>query len=250
MSASNPANLDAEIDESAPEYRPISTLAVIGLLLALASVLAFVHPLLWLLPLAGAAASGWALVRLSAPDATQIGRKAALVALTLSLMLGAAAPVRWGLFRWQMQAEAQHLAWQWFEALREGNAYRAHQFTIYEAQRAAPDDDLATRYSEPEQRRQIEDYVQDPAVQTLLSLGKYATVRYFENKALQATQEESNVVDIYAVSVREKGQTTSFFVQLVWSRNFDYGVNRWSWRLTSAEFQRAPPAGWNPPAQS
>lgn len=250
MSSPNSASQGsvAGFEDEVPEYRPVSTLAVGGLLLGLSSVLAFVHPLLWLLPLAGALASGWALVRLCSAEALQIGRKAALVGLTLSLVLGASAPVRWGMFRWQLRCEARLMSRQWFEALREGDPYRAHQLTWLKSQRFPPDDDLVARYAEPAKRRDIEEYVQEPHVRALLSLGKYATVRYFENKSLDAAPEQSTVVDVYAVSVEDQGQTTSFFVRMVWVRAFDHGGQDWQWRLSHSDFMHEFPPGWNPPA--
>lgn len=250
MSSPNPASqgVAAGFEDEVPEYRPVSTLAVAGLLLGMSSVLAFVHPILWMLPLGGAIASGWALARLCSPEALQIGRKAALVGLTLSLVLGAAAPVRWNMFRWQLRAESRLMSRAWFEALREGDPYGAHQLTWLKSQRVPPDDDLIARYAEPEHRREIEEYVQEPHVRALLSLGKYATVRYFANKSLDSAAEQSSVVDIYAVSVEDQGQTTSFFVRMVWVRAFDHGSQAWQWRLSHSEFMREFPPGWNPPA--
>ena len=244
MSSLNSAGQDLEAEPG--DYRPISTLAVIGLLFGAASVLAFVHPLLWLLPLLGAVASGWALARLASPDSIQIGRKAALVGLTLSLVFGAAAPLRLTILHWQLRSESRYLSKQWFEALRAGDPYRAHQLTKLASQRISGDDDLAIRYAEPQLRHDIEEYLKEQAVQTLLSLGKYATVRYFGNRRLYIASTESSISDFYAVSVRDHGETTSFFVQMTWSRSFDYGSQSWSWRLTKADFERELPPSFNP----
>jgi hypothetical protein len=111
--------------------------------------------------------------------------------------------------------------------------------------RFKPDDDLVVRYSEPEHRRNLEEYVAEPPVRLLLSLGKYAQVRYFANHTTDATSEQPVVSDIYAVSVRHEGQTTSCFVQLYWTRSLEFGTNHWSWRLSSAKVLTQPPEGWN-----
>src|SRR3569623_1428368 len=210
MSSLNSAgqDLEAEPGDQALQYRPISTLAVVGLLFGAAAVLAFVHPLLWLLPLFGVVTSGWALARLASPDSIQIGRKAALAGLTLSLVFGAAAPLLLTFLHWQLRSESRYLSKQWFEALRAGDPYRAHQLTKLRSQRISSDDDLATRYAEPQMRHEIEEYLQEPAVQTLLTIGKYAAVRYFENTHLYIASSESSISDFYAVSVSDRGETT------------------------------------------
>lgn len=229
------------------EYRPVNPLAVVGLLIGLASALAFAHPLMWLLPALGTLISAWALRSLATAATEQAGRKAALIGLTLSLLFGAAAVTRLVVFTWQLRVETQQLAKQWFEALRDGNPYLANQFTRPLAGRVGPDDDLLTRYAEPEERHYLSEYVEEPAVRMLLSLGKYAQVRYFANHVTDSLSSQPGVIDIYAVSVRSKGQTTSCFVELLWIRRVEYGTNRWYWQLNKANILSKPPAGLNPP---
>lgn len=247
MSELNSAGSDLETDEpeELQEYRPISTLAVVGLIAGMFSVLAFVHPTLWCLPALGAAISAWALRRLTTSAVPQLGRRAALVGLTLSLLFGATAVTRFGIFRWQMRVETMQLSKQWFEALRDRDPYRAHQLTRSAARRFKAEDDLVVRYVEPEPRRELEEYVAEAPVRMLLSLGKYAQVRYFANHVTDASAEQPAVIDVYAVSVRQAGQTTSCFVQLYWLRSLEFGTKRWSWHLNSAKILAEPPAGWN-----
>lgn len=229
------------------EYRPVNPLAVVGLLAGLASVLAFAHPLLWLLPALGALISAWALRSMATAASEQVGRKAALIGLTLSLLFGAASVTRLTFFTWQLRVETRQLAQQWFEALRDGNPYRADQFGRSPAGRVEREDDLLARYAEPEERQHLLEYLEEPAVRMLLSLGKYAQVRYFANELTDALSAQPAVVDIYAVSVQRGGQTTSCFVELVWTRNIEYGTNKWYWLLKRSKFLSKPPAGWNPP---
>jgi len=248
MSELHSAGSEAGADEpdELQEYRPISSLAVVALVAGLLSVLAFVHPLFWFVPVLGAAIGAWALRRLATSAVPQLGRKAALVGLTLSLLFGATALTRFGVFRWQMRVETMQLSKQWFEALRDRNPYQAHQLSLIIGRRFKAEDDLLVRYAEPEHRRALEEYVAEPAERLLLSLGKYAQVRYFANQVTDETNEQPAVIDIYAVSVRHAGQTTSCFVRLHWTRSLEYGTNRWSWHLNSAKILKEPPAGWNP----
>lgn len=241
----NPLSTDER--EDLVEYRPINAPAVVGLICGLASILAFVHPLLWLLPALGTVISLWALRSLAIAAPEQLGRKAALIGLTLSLTFGAAAPTQMAIFCWRLRVETQQLAKQWFEALREGNPYLANQFTRTLGGRVKPDDDLLVRYAEPEERHHLSKYVEEPAVRMLLSLGKYAQVRYFANEILDPLDSEPAVIDVYAVSVRHKGQTTSCFVRLTWRWNIEYGTNERCWVLKAAVLLPKPLEGWNPP---
>jgi hypothetical protein len=248
MSELNSAGSEVSADEPEElrEYRPISSLAVVGLVGGMLSVLAFVHPVFWFVPVLSAAIGAWALRRLATSAVPLLGRRAAVAGLTLALLFGAAALTRFGVFRWQMRVETMQLSKQWFEALRDRNPYQAHQLTLSSGRRIKADDDLLARYAEPGQRRALEEYVAEPAVRLLLSLGKYAQVRYFANHVTDETNEQPAVIDIYAISVRHAGQTTSCFVQLYWRRSLEFSTKRWSWNLNSAKILKEPPAGWNP----
>ena len=233
-------------DQELPDYRPVSPLAIVGLLVGLLSVVAFVHPSLWCLPVLGAALCCLALRRMAVAETPQIGRRAALIGLTLSLLFGATASTRLAVYYCQLRAEARHLGKQWFEALHDRDPYRADQFTLPPDLRLKPEDDPVARYAERDHRSRLSEEIEKPAMRMLLSLGPYAQVRYFGNFATEALTEHAAVVDIYTVSVRHEGQTTSCFMRLAWTRNLDYLTNQWYWKLGSSEILDQLPEGWNP----
>jgi hypothetical protein len=235
--------------DPSPEYRPVSTLAVVGLLTGLASVLAFVHPLLWTVPAIGVVLSANALHRLGTAVPVQIGRRAALIGLTLSLLFGTSAVARWTIFRWQVRVETLQAGKQWFEALREGDPYKAHELTLDPDSRLKPDDDFGVRYSEPGKRKEIEEYVQEPTARLLLSLGPHARVHHYETK-VAVDASTASVGHTYAVSVVQDGKTTSCFIQLYWTHSFDYANQDWQWKLSSAELMKQPPANWTAAANA
>ena len=74
-----------------PDYHPVSGLAVAGLMLGLLSAIALIDPIGWLLPPVGILLSAVALWRIARSSPAMVGRKAALVGLSLSVLLGAAA---------------------------------------------------------------------------------------------------------------------------------------------------------------
>ena len=248
MSPSNSAvnELATDGDQESIEYRPVSALAIVGLIVALLSVVAYIHPWFWCVPALAAAFCGLALRRMAAAETRQVGRGAALFGLTLSLLFIATAATRLTMYYWQLRAETRQLGKQWFEALHNRDPYRADQFTLLLEQRLQPGDDPVARYAEPMEYRRLSEEVEKPVVRMLLSLGPYAEVRYFGNDVTQALVEHAGVIDIYAVSVRHEGKTTSCFVQLGWTRNLDHGTKQWYWKLNKSDVLTELPKGWNP----
>ena len=117
------SNADDEADLAG--YRPVSTLAVLGLVVALLGPVAVIGPLLWAVPLVGIAINAIALWRISRPGAALVGRKAAHWGLAISLACCAAATSDWYLYRAMVRREARQFARQWFDYLCAGQPAKA-----------------------------------------------------------------------------------------------------------------------------
>ncbi|HID78613.1 MAG TPA: hypothetical protein EYP56_21805, partial [Planctomycetaceae bacterium] len=100
------SRLSEVVEEDVIQYRPVSASAIVGLITGLLSPLAFFHPGLWTMPVAGLFFSGLALVRITRGDVPVIGRRAAVVGLVLSTTMIAAAPAQWLSYRWLIGREA------------------------------------------------------------------------------------------------------------------------------------------------
>src|SRR5687768_6560069 len=97
---------DAAADDLAPdsgEYRVLSPWAIAGLVLGLASAVAFAHPVLWMVPILGLAASLLALRQISREAPEVSGRKAALWGLSLSVAFGSGAICDRAATRWWIE---------------------------------------------------------------------------------------------------------------------------------------------------
>lgn len=223
-----------------PEYRAVSGLAVGGLLLGLASVLAFVHPTLWAMPVVAVIVCGLALRRLASEGSTLVGRRAALIGLAVALICGISSPIQYFSFRYQMRADAIRAAREWFTALREDRPWAAHQLTVSPEGRWSLDDaGLVGKYTADPDR--LKSYAKNDTIRLLLTLGKHCHVRHYENIGVVTTMGGQNVLDIYAVTVEYEGRRITFFIRIGLFRTYNLATGKWEWRISTADFVRAPP---------
>lgn len=223
-----------------PDYRAVSGLAIAGLLLGLASVLVFVHPVLWIVPLAALVLCVSALRQIAAQPTALLGRRAALVGLAAALIFGISAPVHYVLYRYQLRAEAIGVAAEWFTALRDDRPFVAHQWSLPpEARWSLDENALVIRYMG--ETGGLKSYVTKPAVQMLLALGKRCHVRYYEHVGIRSDSTSDNVMDVYAVTVESQGKRVSFFIRVSMMRTYNLAANAWQWRVSQTDFIHSPP---------
>ena len=169
------------------------------------------------------------------------GRRFALTGLTLSLLFGLAAPTGQAVARMQMRSESRRFSQQWFDMLKERQPYMAYQLETAPALRSTPEKmtkDLAQQMP----RMQFEKFLGRSVVQIMLTLGEGAQVRYFQELSLTDKVGLRGTNDIYAVSVDDRGEKTTFFVELQLERTKSYVDGSWEWQIRSAEFRTKPPA--------
>lgn len=108
------------IDESADSsgYRPVSRLAVMAAVAGVASSLALLSPMLWMLPLVGAGVAAAALADVAKAGAEKAGRILALAGLALSIGFGAQAMTSAVVARRITDSRARAVVASWLEALR------------------------------------------------------------------------------------------------------------------------------------
>jgi hypothetical protein len=222
-------------DAQYTQYRAVSSTAIVGLLLGLASPLAFASPLIWPLPLVGFLVSALALRRIARPEHPLLGRKAALAGLAISGLLLAAAPGEWLTYRWLLAREARQFADRWFQMLADGQPQRAYQLVLDPMARCTADDELWDFYRKNLRHREdLESYVKRPLIRTLLALGKRAQIRFYRMQG-QQPEYENEAVDLqYAVTYDAQDGQKSFFVNLhLWRSRLKTG--RAEWRMYSAD---------------
>lgn len=114
-------------------YRPVSATAVAAAALGMASVLALVSPVLWVLPLVGVAVSLAALADVGRPGAAKAGRLAALAGLGLALGFGAQAVATAAATEWLARGRAEAAVRLWIDTVTSGRLDDARSMCAAEA---------------------------------------------------------------------------------------------------------------------
>ena len=118
-------------DES---YRAISRFVPLSVVFGVASSLALIHPLLWLIPLATVILAVIGL-RQIAGNPELIGRKSILFGLVCGCFFGTLAPVHVLTHNHLLSREARRVASDWLELIRQDRMQEAHQWMLEPSQR-------------------------------------------------------------------------------------------------------------------
>jgi hypothetical protein len=236
-------------------YQAVAPQAVLGLICGLLAPFALIDPAFWFVPPLGILLNWWALRRIKNDPAALTGRKLAIMGLTLSLLLAVAAPVDWVVYRHLVADEARQFSSLWFKYLAQGEPQKAHQLTKMPQSRLPLDDNQlwdfyrntspnGDRKKRASNREELEGYVAQPLVRTLLALGPKAQVRFYQTAAQVADEREDVVELLYAVTYEEGNEKKSFFVFVQAVRGkLSKDKNQAGWRLTQTS-GGIKPEGW------
>lgn len=237
-----PSSFRDEGSES--QYRPLNGLALAGLMGALASPLAFLHPVLWIIPVSAVVLSVTSLRSMARSYPAQAGRTLALIALAISVAVAVAVPARLLTRQALFQVQSRRFGEEWFEFLRRGEPQKAHQYTVVPETRAKLDDTVWEVYRADEsQKTALQRFVKFPPVSTLLSLRDKATVRYYCTELRDNTVASASIVNVYAVTFPHDGVKKTFFVYLKMLRTEGQKDHGTGWQIIE---HRGPyhPQGW------
>ena len=210
-------------ESSASPYRSVSLGAVFGLVLGAVSALALVSPAMWMVAAAGVLVNVLAIRAMSTADTLLAGRWMAYLGLFLSLAFGVAGPVDIWAGRWLLEKSARPIAEAWFSALQHGEPEKAQQLRVTAGSRLPADKDLAEYFRTTAKAHQdLEHFVADPVVKTLLLLGEKAQVRWYAAGEMTTEEGHNSVSPIYAVTFDDHGTKTTFFVALTLERTADF----------------------------
>jgi hypothetical protein len=224
-----------ELESADSSYHYLSALAVVALVLGLLAPLAFVHVLLWALPIVGAALSAVALVRIDRSAGELIGRKAALVGLVLSLLFGAAAIAQETTHRLWLARRAERVAERFFDLLSEGETYAAHQLWTRPQFRFMAGGNYEALYAtNPEATKDYEVFLKREVVRDLLALGKNAEIDH-QRTALTFTGPEQDIQMLwYHLGGETSEGTIDKEIKLVVERSLSETGGE-TWRVLSEE---------------
>jgi hypothetical protein len=128
------------------QYRDVSRLAIVALLVGFLSPVALAHPLLWIVPLGGLVLATAALLTLARHGGEMTGHRMATWGLCLSLFFGGWGVGQVALRGWILQSQAHALAEHWLTLWQAGEFEQAHQLTIPSTDRQPEGTDLKRFY--------------------------------------------------------------------------------------------------------
>jgi hypothetical protein len=232
-------------DEDA-NYRTVSVLALVSLILGLAAPLCFVAPLLYVVPIAGAAVSLLAIGRIAASGGALIGRKAAVIALALCVASASAAWARGSLTNRLLSRQARQAALEWFALLGDGETQKAFDLTVASTQSPPPPPPVNSPEANAEPAPDpFQQFCDNPVVKFLLAVGPAADVRYVQDLGFDSgLRGDCRFRQEYTVSGSEQSSSQSgATVQLTMQRTRQDGLTPTRWLVS--EFQSdeiSPPA--------
>ncbi len=227
------------IADELSEYNSVSRLAVIAILLGIASPLAWLGPYLWWIPVVAVCVSIAGLIHVNRPQLGLIGRKAAIGGLCLALISGIGAPTQHYTYRYLVQLEGKRFALQWFDYLRKGEVEKAHQMTVAITDRQPLNEDLWEFYRErSDWADDLREYANTPVVRTLLALGDRANVRLYDRHGVVVQPRTDGTIDQFAVTYEDEGVKKSFFLYVFLKRHYNSFAQRGQWKIDEIQVRK------------
>jgi hypothetical protein len=181
LPTSEPA-FHADDAQQVAEYRTLSALAIVSLIVGLAAPLCFAWPLLLAIPLIGVAVSVVAIRRIDSSDGALVGRWAATAGLALCVASGTAVVSRDLVTRSLRTGQAEHVGRQWIQLLVAGDIEKAFRLTVAANQRPEP----MPGPPEPKpEKTPYEQFRDDPIIAKLAAAGADAQVQLAETSAYE-----------------------------------------------------------------
>ncbi len=225
-----------------PDYRPVCGLAVAGLLIGLASVAAFFGGALWPVAVLAIIVNLVALRRVAHSQPRMIGRGAALMGLFVAVFCFVGGVGNTLCANWIVERQTLEVGDAWFDALRKGNIYQAHQLTREPKQRDFRKDDLAKLYaSNPTLANDIKEYRDNIAVKKLLSLDGKFQVRWQSQQFSQIGGRKDQVFSVYELTFDNQGKPETHLLRLAFVRTAEFRHSLAGWHITMSEYDYEPP---------
>jgi len=238
-----PIHLNDYQDAEIADYRALVEQAILGLIFGLLSPLALVSPILLVMALFGIFFSIWAIRRIKKNPPAMLGRKPAVIGLTLSLLFFAASPTDFFVYRHIIYDEARPYADMWLKYLLDNQPQKAIQLTnAPESKKPALNSSSDDDSSDAKTQQDLEGFVANPLVRTLLALGPRAQVRFYQYGDQAHDKNKDVVAFVYAITFDDAGERKSFFVNVVLHRT-KYSSDNIVW-VVSGTKGGVKPEGW------
>jgi hypothetical protein len=223
-------------------YRTVSPLAIVAVILGLASALILTTPLLALLPVAAILTAVAALRGIKLSGGQLAGWWPAVGGLCLATFF-----LGWGLSshlarQTVLEQRAREMADVFLGLLQEGKSREAHQFRQPPSTRITSPEAIAEHYAKnPEAAKDLQNFVTQAGVKDLIVRGESARVQ-FEGVTTATRDGQADMLVLkysYEPAGKPSGERQPLFVHV--NRRFDEATKRPQWEVTG--ISTTPPPG-------
>jgi hypothetical protein len=243
------------------EYHPVNRWAVASAVLGILSIPAVFIPMLLVIPIVGIIASLIAARQLSSRESIQTGRAAAKVGAFLCITIGVWVCTALVYRQTALTNQARQYAEEWFELLRNGKFYEAHQLVLPDERRVAAGASLEEHYKprdrivhahesgeshshhdpedvmeamEPLPHEQFRQFFDVSPAKRLKEIGSQATYEYLGTiKQSPVTATQVMVTQNFRIRYQEDGRERQFVISIELERMMYNQVA--SWRVNKIE---------------
>jgi hypothetical protein len=245
MSDSSPSVASSDADDDSLEYRSVEPLAIVSVLLGLASPVAIFQPLLTVIPILGLLTAVIAVAKIRG-DRARSGRGVAVAGLVLSTFFLAAPLARYASAQMMLRGQAAPVAQEFLNRLQQQHPEQAALLQMAPDYRPPIDDGLWSYYrNDNAARTQLQSFVQEPFVRMLLALGPDADVKLLKVNGIGAGNQMALADLHYTVTFTdEDGQRKTLVVGILLERHaqpMNAELNPWRIREFTTDFQDRPP---------
>jgi hypothetical protein len=242
MAISTPSKT-AKLYEEQPitPYRSVAPLAVVAVLLGVASALILTTPLLAPLPVAGIVVGIAAIRSIAASGGQLAGRGAAIAGLCLATFF-----LGFGLSRHlgrqsELEKVARGMADVFLKLLQDGKPREAHQFRLTPSSRITAPEAIAEHYEKnTEAAGELQTFVGSGVIKDLITRGRDADVRFEGVSSATRDGKTDMLVLKYSCSPTEPDGQRQFLWMHI-NRKYDESTKRHEWEIGG--IQNTPPMG-------
>ncbi len=216
--------------EAVANYRAVSIVAIVALVLGLLAPVALIAPVLILLPAAALFASLLALRGIAMSDGVLVGRGLAVGGLMLGLCFGSAALSSESIQTWLLARQAKPWADTFIGLVREDKLPAAFELTLPPQQRTTLDADLSSIYATAEKKKTIDEFALGEVVPILTELQPDDQVEYLGTGETAEYGGTRQVVLRYRAAFKNPALGTQPF-SLVMEKRLGVGGLPGSWRV-------------------
>ena len=223
------------LDYGDGEYQELSRWAIFTLLFGLFSVTILIHPLFWVVP-ALTLLLGVAGYKMTQPEYGHAGRGIVLSGILLAVLFTTTAISRFAIRRAVIFSQARHHMMDWFELVKEGEIYRAHQL-IKPPMMRVPQGVLLVDYYEndPGERKKAEKYFEVDPLSRIKMMGGEAKVEFVRSMYQSRRLADDHIKQLYRVHYPMEGKQHSVEIEATLIRRYDRKTTRGFWEIKAID---------------